>query len=227
MSKDLVILNEENQAFTWTASNVQPINPTCQIVGMVNGSLVDATYIAYVKDLPLSYVRKGQKNHGLMNIVEGKLIQGLPIITVSSLLPGEVSYLDSNILRGYKTLHHRDVCGAFKPYDLKGKRVLVMEDLVSKATSLTTKVVEPIRARGGIVERIACMFSYGLFPAVDEKMKEAGCTLHPVYTFEHLIAGLEESQTLSKSDLAQIKEWAKDPDKWSSDWITVNEPGTN
>lgn len=201
-----------------------------------NGSIFYGTQIAYDLVLPFAYIREQAKGHGLELQIEGSISKESDVWLIDTQLPGEKKYtaeareaLSKNKSLTLMVIEHAylqsmDLC---TPYSLEGKRVLVLEDLVSKATSLTSKVVEPVRAQGGIVEHIACMFNYGLFPAVDEKMKEAGCTLYPVYTFKDLLAGLESSNSIPESDLAQIKKWAEDPDKWSNDWIISNEPTTN
>ena len=92
--------------------------------------------------------------------------------------------------------------------DCAGRRVVVIEDLVSTGGS-SVKVVEVLRAAGAEVAAVLAIFSYGL-PAAADAFARADVPLHTLTTFAALLAVAEAQGTLSPAALATLRRWHRD-----------------
>ncbi|CAM4250223.1 orotate phosphoribosyltransferase [Listeria booriae] len=94
----------------------------------------------------------------------------------------------------------------------KGQKVVVIEDLISTGGSSIT-AVEALREAGCEVLGIAAIFTYGL-----EKGKtllgEANVEVAALTNYETLLEVALDEGYVSEGDMATLKEWNKDPEKW-------------
>lgn len=96
----------------------------------------------------------------------------------------------------------------------KGQKVVVIEDLISTGGSSIT-AVEALREAGCEVLGIAAIFTYGL-----EKGKillgAANVEVAALTNYETLLEVALDEGYVSEGDMATLKEWNKDPEKWGN-----------
>ncbi|MBC1456140.1 orotate phosphoribosyltransferase [Listeria newyorkensis] len=96
----------------------------------------------------------------------------------------------------------------------KGQKVVVIEDLISTGGSSIT-AVEALREAGCEVLGIAAIFTYGL-----EKGKTllgaANVEVAALTNYEALLEVALDEGYVSEGDMATLKEWNKDPEKWGN-----------
>lgn len=98
--------------------------------------------------------------------------------------------------------------------DLGGKRVVVIEDLISTGGS-SARAVEAVREADGVADWCLSIFSYGL-----EKAEEAFAGLEPPCEFTSLLTFptlLEVARTggfLAQDQIELLAEWREDPFGW-------------
>lgn len=94
----------------------------------------------------------------------------------------------------------------------KGQKVVVIEDLISTGGSSIT-AVEALRDAGCEVLGIAAIFTYGL-----EKGKTllgaANVEVAALTNYETLLEVALDEGYVSEGDMATLKEWNKDPERW-------------
>lgn len=93
-----------------------------------------------------------------------------------------------------------------------GKRVVVIEDLISTGGS-SIRAVESVRDAGGTVTDCIAIFTYEMEEA-RRRFAEIACTLHTVSNFSTLIAVAEQQEIISSEELTKAMEWNKAPEEW-------------
>ncbi len=96
--------------------------------------------------------------------------------------------------------------------DIHGKRVLVIEDLVSTGGS-SMNAVEACRAAGGDVIAMAAIFTYE-FEKAKTKFSEGNCKSIFLTNFSTLTKVAAENNFIEKKDMEKIMGWNKDPSGW-------------
>ncbi len=91
----------------------------------------------------------------------------------------------------------------------KGKKVVVVEDLISTAGS-SLEVVEVLREEGAIVLGIVSIFTYGLKKGI-ERLEAANCENHSLSNFETLVHTAAEENYISKEDITKILKFQQNP----------------
>ncbi len=98
--------------------------------------------------------------------------------------------------------------------DLEGRRVVVIEDLISTGGS-SARAVEAVREAAGECTWCISIFSYGLdkadqaFGALDP-----ACNHTSLLTFPTLLAAAREGGFLSAEQIALLEAWRQDPFGW-------------
>ncbi len=95
--------------------------------------------------------------------------------------------------------------------DVKGRKVLVFEDVVSRAES-SAPVIETLQANGAEVTCIISHFSYG-FRESAEAFDRLGVRHHTLIPFTALFS--EMRRQLPADHVSMIEEWYADPDAWT------------
>jgi orotate phosphoribosyltransferase len=93
-----------------------------------------------------------------------------------------------------------------------GKRVLVIEDLISTGGS-SAAAVEAVRAAGGVVEFCAAIFTYN-FEKAKKRFDEIGCMVVTLTNFETLVDVAEERGDITAEQKGLVLKWNKDPENW-------------
>lgn len=87
----------------------------------------------------------------------------------------------------------------------KGKKVVVIEDLISTGGSSIT-AVEALREAGADVLGVVAIFTYGLRKA-DEQFKQAQVPFYTLSHFDELVDVAVESGKISKEDVEGLIQW--------------------
>jgi orotate phosphoribosyltransferase len=98
--------------------------------------------------------------------------------------------------------------GYFEP----GKRVVVIEDLVSTGKS-SLQVVEVLKNAGLIIEGMVSIFTYG-FSVAEKAFENAGVRYIPLTNYEQLIKLAAEKGYISDNEIASLEAWSKSPESW-------------
>jgi orotate phosphoribosyltransferase len=93
-----------------------------------------------------------------------------------------------------------------------GKRVVVIEDLVSTGGS-SLKAVEAIREAGGEVIGMAAIFSYG-FQEASENFAQADVALVTLTDYHSLIETALETGYISQEEVELLRQWREHPSDW-------------
>ncbi len=96
--------------------------------------------------------------------------------------------------------------------DLTGKRVVVIEDLISTGKS-SLQAVDALRAAGYDVAGLAAIFSYG-FKVADENFKKANCPFVTLSNYNALIKYAGANQYIASADVDVLKKWRENPSEW-------------
>jgi orotate phosphoribosyltransferase len=94
----------------------------------------------------------------------------------------------------------------------EGKKVVVIEDLVSTGQSSLAAVDALLAAKSDVIGMIA-IFTYGLEKAV-ENMESAKCPLHTLTNFNVLIQQAVNMGVMHHSNLESLEEWRLNPSAW-------------
>lgn len=94
----------------------------------------------------------------------------------------------------------------------EGKKVVVIEDLVSTGQSSLAAVDALLGAKSDVLGMIA-IFTYGLDKAA-ENMESAKCPLHTLTNFNILIQQAVNMGVMHHSSLESLEEWRLNPSGW-------------
>ena len=93
-----------------------------------------------------------------------------------------------------------------------GKKVVVVEDLVSTGMSSLT-AVEALRTSEMEVLGMVSIFNYG-FDVAELSFKQHDCKLASLSDYEHLLKSALEENYVSLEQMAALQNWRKDPQNW-------------
>jgi orotate phosphoribosyltransferase len=97
--------------------------------------------------------------------------------------------------------------------DVAGRRVLLVEDLVTTGIS-SLAAVTALREEGATVTDCLAIISYNLPEAV-EAFARAGVTLHAVTDFHAVLQAAEARGTLGEAAAAGVRDWLRNPRGWA------------
>jgi len=98
--------------------------------------------------------------------------------------------------------------------DLEGRRVVVIEDLISTGGS-SARAVEAVREAAGQCDWCISIFSYGLGKAEEAfQSMEPACHYTSLLTFPVLLETARGGGFLSTDQIALLEEWRRDPFGW-------------
>jgi orotate phosphoribosyltransferase len=95
---------------------------------------------------------------------------------------------------------------------LTGKRVVVIEDLISTGKS-SLEAVEALRKADYDVAGLAAIFTYG-FDIAEANFKQANCPFVTLSNYNALIKYASENQYITKKDIELLKSWRENPAEW-------------
>lgn len=97
--------------------------------------------------------------------------------------------------------------------DVAGRRVLLVEDLVTTGSS-SLSGVEALRAEGATVTDCLAIISYG-FAEAREAFAKAGVQLHTLTDFLTVLNVVTGHGTLNEAAAMQVRGWLGDPHGWA------------
>lgn len=78
------------------ADTIKEYYPQCEaLFGTATAGIAHAAITAHLMDLPMGYVRSGNKSHGRENRIEGKAVPGQKVVIVEDLISTGGSAIDS------------------------------------------------------------------------------------------------------------------------------------
>jgi orotate phosphoribosyltransferase len=98
--------------------------------------------------------------------------------------------------------------------DVTGKRVLLVEDLVTTGGS-SLNGVTALRDEGAIVSDLVAIVSYG-FAEAEQAFADAKVNLHTLTDFSTIAQVAHDKQILGQSALTIIRYWFSDPHGWAA-----------
>jgi orotate phosphoribosyltransferase len=93
-----------------------------------------------------------------------------------------------------------------------GKKVLVIEDLVSTGGSSVT-AINAVKEAGAIVVACVAVYTYG-FPEAIQKFADANCQLFTLTNFEKTIKFASKTGYITEDQKQIALKWNKDPHNW-------------
>jgi orotate phosphoribosyltransferase len=97
---------------------------------------------------------------------------------------------------------------------MPGKRVVVIEDLISTGKS-SLQAVDALRNADCTVAGLAAIFTYGFDVAV-ENFKQASCPFITLSNYNALIKYAAENQYISENDIELLNKWRENPAEWGA-----------
>ncbi len=116
-----------------------------------------------------------------------------------------------NLPMGYVRSGHKDHGRGNQIEGLspKGKKVVVVEDLISTGGS-SLEVVDILREEGAIVLGIVSIFTYGLEKGI-KRLADDHCENHSLSNFETLIDIAAKENYISEKDIVKLLKFQKNP----------------
>lgn len=96
--------------------------------------------------------------------------------------------------------------------DVTGKRVLLVEDLVTTGGS-SLSGVESLRESGAVLTDTIAIVSYG-FTEATQAFKDANLNLHTLTNFDVILEVALSENRFSQQEADTIREWFNDPHGW-------------
>ncbi|MCH8545289.1 MAG: orotate phosphoribosyltransferase [Cryomorphaceae bacterium] len=97
----------------------------------------------------------------------------------------------------------------------QGKKVLVIEDLISTGKS-SLLAVDALRKEGAEVLGMLAIFTYE-FEASEENMRKAQCPLHTLSSYSYLINEAKRLSYIKENDIETLTLWRQSPSTWLSE----------
>ncbi len=148
-------------------------NIPCDIIaGTPTAGIPHGMLIAKKLEKPFIYPRTHQKEHGMLNKIEG--------------------------------VPHPDM--------IKGKNVIMIEDLISTGGS-SVQSLKVVRAAGSKVDTCLSIFSYG-FQKAEDAFTKVNARYLPIVTLDTLIDVVEEEEYFNTEQIVLLREWQASPFTW-------------
>lgn len=96
--------------------------------------------------------------------------------------------------------------------DVSGRRVLLVEDLVTTGGS-SLDAVDALRQAGAVVTDCLCIITYG-FPQMWTRFAAADVRLHPLTTFDVILTEALHRGLFDEQAETLIRDWLVDPEGW-------------
>lgn len=134
-----------------------------------------------------------------VEVISGTATAGIPHAAYIS----EKLNLPMNYVRSKSKSHGKQ--NQIEGAQSKGKKVVVVEDLISTGGSSIT-AVEALREAGAEVVGVVAIFTYGLSKA-DDIFKQANLPFYTLSNYNELIEVAKEEGKISENDIQTLVEW--------------------
>jgi orotate phosphoribosyltransferase len=191
---------QPNNPFTWASGWKSPIYCDNRI------TLSHPTIRTYIRQQLTSII---QEKFGSVGCIAGVATAGIP---QGALVAQELG-LPFIYVRAKPKEHGRG--NMIEGDVLTGKRVVVIEDLISTGMS-SLQAVAALREAGYDVAGLAAIFSYG-FDLATQNFKAANCPFVTLSNYTALINYAEEHQYITRKDVDVLREWRESPSTWGTE----------
>lgn len=140
-------------------------------------------------------------------IIMGTSTAGIPHAT---LVADKLKLPCGYVRGGNKKKHGR--CKNIEGINVKGKKVIVIEDLISTGGS-SLEVVNALREEGANVLAVISIFSYE-FKSAFEAFKEASCLKDSIVTIYEILEEAKNNKILSDDEIKNVIKFLEDPKGW-------------
>jgi orotate phosphoribosyltransferase len=147
-----------------------------------------------------------EEEHFAYDVLAGVAVGGVPHSSALAYVLGKPSVFVRKEAKGHGT--QKLVEGG----DVNGKRVLLIEDLVTTGGSSLTGV-NALREAGAIVDDMLAIVSYGFEEAV-EAFRTANVRLRTLTDFRAIVQEAEQVGKLRSDAVSLIIDWFDDPHGW-------------
>ncbi len=194
LEKNAITLNVK-EPYTFVSGTRSPIYTDNRLLAAFpkERKLVVDSFISVLKDMDF-------------DIVAGTATAGIQWSAwIADRLDKPMSYI-----RGGKKGHGKG--NRIEGADVKGKKVIVIEDLVSTGGS-SLAAVEACREAGADVIAMVAIFTYE-YESACKRFNEEGCNVTFLTDFSTLVKVGAEKGYIQKDQLELVLEWNKDPQGW-------------
>jgi len=190
-----------NDPFTWASGYRMPIyNDNRMFLSFPeHRKLIRAGFINLIIDLPYE-------------VIAGTSTSGIPpATTLADSLSKPLIYVrDKPKGHGLKN----QIEGIDAESDLQGKKVILIEDLISTGGS-SARAVQAIREANGICNYCVSIFNYGLDKAVQAfDNLEPKCEIRSLLTYDKLLEVAKETGYIDVQQAEMLAKWRADPFGW-------------
>jgi orotate phosphoribosyltransferase len=188
---------QPNNPFTWASGWKSPIYCDNRI------SLSHPTVRTYIRQQLTKLI---QDKFGAVGCIAGVATAGIP---QGALVAQELG-LPFIYVRDKPKGHGRG--NIIEGDDMTGKRVVVIEDLISTGKS-SLQAVEALREAGYDVAGLAAIFTYE-FDVATENFNEAKCPFVTLSNYSALIKYAEQHNYVTSADVDMLRKWRQAPSVW-------------
>jgi orotate phosphoribosyltransferase len=188
---------QPNNPFTWASGWKSPIYCDNRI------SLSHPTVRTYIRQQLTKLI---QDKFGAVGCIAGVATAGIP---QGALVAQELG-LPFIYVRDKPKGHGRG--NIIEGDDMTGKRVVVIEDLISTGKS-SLQAVDALREAGYDVAGLAAIFTYE-FDVATENFNEAKCPFVTLSNYSALIKYAEQHNYVTSADVDMLRKWRQDPSVW-------------
>jgi orotate phosphoribosyltransferase len=188
---------QPNNPFTWASGWKSPIYCDNRI------SLSHPTVRTYIRQQLTKLI---QDKFGAVGCIAGVATAGIP----QGVLVAQELGLPFIYVRDKPKGHGRG--NIIEGDDMTGKRVVVIEDLISTGKS-SLQAVEALREAGYSVAGLAAIFTYE-FDIATQNFNEAKCPFVTLSNYSALIKYAEQNNYITSADVDMLKKWREDPSVW-------------
>ena len=191
-----------NDPFTWASGIKSPIY--CD-------NRLTLSYPEVRKVIENGLAETVKKYYPDVEILEGTSTAGIAHAAITA----EILGLPMGYVRSSNKTHGRE--NKIEGVSPKGKKVVVIEDLISTGGS-SLEVVEALREEGANVLGIVSIFTYGLEKGL-KKLADANCENHSLSNFETLVEVAAKENYIKEEDKKKVLAFQKNPD--DSSWMNL------
>jgi len=188
---------QPNNPFTWASGWKSPIYCDNRI------SLSHPTVRTYIRQQLTKII---QDKFGAVGCIAGVATAGIP---QGALVAQELG-LPFIYVRDKPKGHGRG--NIIEGDDMSGKRVVVIEDLISTGKS-SLQAVDALREAGYSVAGLAAIFTYE-FDVATENFNEAKCPFVTLSNYSALIKYAEQNNYITSADVDMLRKWRENPAVW-------------
>jgi orotate phosphoribosyltransferase len=196
LETNAVVLRPENP-FTWASGWKSPIYCDNRII---------LGYVSYREIIIANFVDLISKTFKSTEVIAGVATAGIPHASfIADRMKLPLCYVRSG-----KKGHGKG--NQIEGSSVNGKKVVVVEDLISTGMSSLEAVVALKEAGAEIVGAVS-IFTYQ-FPQADEAFKKENIVYHSLSGYSILIEEAAKQNYVSKDEISLLQEWRKNPAKW-------------